>query len=237
MDYIVLVYLLPIALFGGWIAWQILLEKLRDNAVSKVSAEDFSKLVVELQAVGTSASKSFFLRAKHEEPVSNTFYVCLPSDMDIKWLNEANLKVALAIDPPSENDLGEVSIVEGPQIRSDFDLIPIPRIGFKNGGGANQYTPKVWFKRNPSMLRLTKKMYPRDPDGFLISLLYGAGRVNSPFEWLQSPPKLRCKSCSRKMLPVLQISGMSVGLHKESEYYIAGCPHEANKFQIFVQLT
>lgn len=237
MDYILLLYLSPFILGGLWIAWQIQLDRLRETAVSKVSEADFSKLVAELQAVGTSTSKSFFLKARKGEPAPSTFQVRLPSEMDIEWLKGACLKITLTAEPQSEDDLGEVSIIDGTKSETDFDLIAIPRIGFKNGGGANQYSSKVWFKRNPSLLRLAKEMYPRDPDGFITSLLWGAGRVNSPFEWLQSPPKLWCKSCSRKMLPVLQIYGASVGLNRESDYYIAACPNEAGKFKIFVQST
>lgn len=222
-----------------WVFVLVHRENLRSKAISKavmnLSEAELLNFVAELQAVGTTASKSYFLKRKQGETPQRTFHVCLPSEMDIEWLRDAKLEVALAAEPESDDDLGEVSIIRSDEFKSDFDLIAIPRIGFKNGGGANQYTSKVWFKRNPGLFRLANDIFPRDPDGFVSNLFSGSGRVNAPFEWLQSPPSLRCKSCSRKMLPVLQVYGSAIGLHQDSDYYISACPYEAGKFQIFLQ--
>lgn len=234
---LVALLLSPFVLLGIWVAWQIFLESLRDKAVAEVSEDGFQKLADELRRVGSTESKSFFLRAPQGEPVPSTFHVVLPPQMDVDWLKSAHLRVSLKPEPESDEDLGTVTVLDHSEVETDFNLVPIPRIGFKNGGGANQYTAKVWFKRNPSLFHLAKEMYPRDPEGFLTSLLWGAGRLNSPFEWVQSPPRLRCKTCSKKLLPVLQIYGASVGLEVEADYFIAACPHEFGAFKIYMQTS
>lgn len=225
--------LLPFVLGGAWVAWRLFLEHVCDQAALSITEEDFSRLVAELGSVGTVESKSFFLIAKREVTVAGTFCLSLPIQMDVSWLRNATLLVSLNPEPNSDSDLGEVTFNGTATTESDFGLVPIPRVGFRNGGGANQYTPKVWFERNPAMLRVTEELYARNPEGFLYSVFHRTGRLNSPFEWLQSPPRLRCEKCSEKLLPVLQIDGASVGLKTKLEYYIAACPAEPGVFKIF----
>lgn len=227
----------PLILFGIWVAWQILLERVRDKAVEQISEDDFQRLANELRGVGSTESKGFFLRKRSAASVSGTFHVVLPEEMDVEWLKGARIRVELTPQPQSDDDLGTVTVVGQREIGPHFDLVPIPRICFKNGGGANQYAAKVWFKRNPRLFQLAKELYPRDPDGFLTSLFWGAGRVNSPFEWLQSPPRIRCDNCSKKLLPILQVNGGAVGLEAEAEYYVAACTYETGGFKIFMQMT
>lgn len=237
MDVTWILFLSPFLVIAGFIGWQVVLERMCDKAVSRVSEDELSKIVEELDAVGTDKSKSFFLKPKSTKAIQGRFCITLPPQMDIQWLKGESLLVSLNPDGCSDDDLGEVLLVTTEAERSDFDLVPIPRIKFKTGGGANQYTPKVWFKRNPGMLSLAQKMYPRDPSGFLSALLDRHGRVNSPFEWLQSPPRLLCKSCSRKLRPVFQVNGSSVGLNGEAVYYVAACPQKQGEFQVFLQFS
>lgn len=237
MDFAWLLILSSFLFVGGYIAWQLFLEKMCDRAASLVSEEEFTRIVEELKKVGTAESKSYSLKPKSDATINGSFCIDLPRQMDIQWLKSKRVLVSLNPSHLSEDTLGEVSLVTDVTANPDFDLIPIPRIKFKKGGGANQYTSKFWFRTNPSMQVLVEKIYPRDPSRLLSSLLDSHGRVNAPFEWLQHPPRMSCECCSRKLLPVLQVNGLSIGLNGEATYYLAACPNEKGKFEIFEQFS
>ncbi len=216
------------------ILWEMVQHQLLMSAVKDVSASDRERLIGLISSVGTAASTSYFLLPRNEVH-DGKFTILLPKQMDARWLSEKSLKVS--IDPDSADEIHPTTIqVSADSSQSDFSVVPIPRIKMKNGKAQNRYQPTYWFKKEPELEIICRK-YSRNPEAFASYFVDGIGRVNAPFEWLQSPPKMRCPSCRGKMHPVFQIDGGPIGLNSEAVYYVAACNCENEQIQTFMQLS
>lgn len=228
-------YLTILTLIAGLIAVLLIKDRLLDKAVRNVPPAILEEIIFELGKVESTNSRSFFLQA-NQPNIRNDFRIKLPDKMNIDWLDGKHIRTILNPDPETEDDLGEVYI-ETSEPTSDFRLIPIPCVVLKNGKVANRYQPKHWFKKNNALHRIAVELYPRDPERFLYSLLHRCGKVNSPFDWVQTPPRTKCKNCGKKLLPVFQITGGAIGLGGDMEVFVAACNCTEGKFYLFTQFN
>lgn len=204
----------------GWIILELWREGQVEKAAKTADPEIVRRLSSIIPKVGDTEPLSYFLLNKGEKPAEGSFKICFPANFPINWLANKQMSARFAADR-TETDFADIELSEN--TGSDFELVGIPRITMKSGRIAHRYQPNHWMKKKPEIRELAAQIYARDPEAVLNCVYRSTGHIGSPFQWLQDPPKLRCKECRKKPFPVLQLSGRAIGYDPDTEFYIAAC--------------